>query len=167
MTPRHQGLGEREHITMITDLLLLMKAVTNTYPAQWAALLPAVEYILWTAPQGAHGFSAHDFDSAHSLATSVDATLQPFMVPSGLPETDTMPDCFRPGANFMERSSGSVGRKGNCYREWRICLGLVGGSTQARLFSLGIQRGLGHLSTFSTSLVMDHSKWIPSQRRLA
>ena len=79
---------------MMTDLLILIREVTRAYPSEWAALIPAVEYVLWKAPKGAHGFSAHDFDRAYSLATSVDVALQPFLVPSGIPETDTMARAF-------------------------------------------------------------------------
>ena len=94
LTPRHQGLGEKEHQNMMTDLMILLREVTKAHPSEWAALIPAVEYVLWTAPKGPHGFSALDFDSAYSLATSVDVALQPFMIPSGTPETDTMARAF-------------------------------------------------------------------------
>ena len=94
LTPRHQGLGERGHQTMMVQLTLLLKAVVNAFPQEWAALLPAVEFLLHTAPQGAHGLSAHDLSCAYGIATTAEARLMPFMVPTGLPETHVAANLF-------------------------------------------------------------------------
>ena len=94
LTPRHQGLGERGHQTMMTSLLILMKAVAHAFPQEWASLVPAVEYLLHTAPQGAHGLSAHDLFCAYGIASSADARLAPFRVPKGLPATNAAAGLF-------------------------------------------------------------------------
>ena len=79
--------------------LVLMHAVCHAFPQEWPALIPAVEYLYHTAPQGAHGLSAHDMSCGYSIATPVDARLEPFMVPTGLPETDVAVRLFM---NFRE-----------------------------------------------------------------
>ena len=95
MVPRHQGLGERGHQTMMTNLLILMQEVVQAYPQEWAALVPVVEYLMFTAPQGAHGLSAHDLSCAYAVAHPADARLAPFMIPKGLPETDVAAKPFQ------------------------------------------------------------------------
>ena len=94
LTPRHQGLVERSHQNMITTLLVLMQRVTRAFPNEWPALLPAVEYLMHTEPQGAHGLSAHDLSTAYSLAEPQDARLAPFRIPRGLPETSAAAAMF-------------------------------------------------------------------------
>ena len=94
LTPRHQGLCERNHQVMMTNQLLLMQAVTDAHPQEWPTLVPVVEYVQHTAPQGAHGLSAHDMSCAYSIITETDASLAPFKVPSGLPESDIVARMF-------------------------------------------------------------------------
>ena len=94
LTPRHQGLGERGHQTMILSLLILMKEVVKAFPQEWASLVPAVEHLMHTAPQGSHGISAHDLSCAWGIASSTDSCLAPFRVPAGLPETDVASKLF-------------------------------------------------------------------------
>eukprot|EP00969_Alexandrium_andersonii_P160211 7078121-Alexandrium_andersonii.AAC.1 len=57
-------------------------------------MLPVLEYLYDTAPQGARGLSAFDTSSGYTLASSVDARLAPFMVPQGLPETEVAARLF-------------------------------------------------------------------------
>ena len=99
LTPRHQGMGERGHQTMLTSLLILMKEVVNAFPQEWANLVPAVEHLMHTAPQGSHGISAHDLSCAWGIACSRDTQLAPFQVPAGTPETDVASGLF---SNFRE-----------------------------------------------------------------
>ena len=99
LTPRHQGLGERGHQIMMTNLLILMQEVVKSFPQEWASLVPAVEFLMHTAPQGSHGLSAHDLTCAYSIATRTDVRLAPFRVPAGLPETDVAARLF---SNFRE-----------------------------------------------------------------
>ena len=101
LTPRHQGLVERGHQTMMTNLLILMRAVTHAFPQEWASLVPAVEYLLHTAPQGVHGLSAHDLFCAYGVASTADSRLAPFRVPKGIAETDV-------AANMFDRSASST-----------------------------------------------------------
>ena len=57
-------------------------------------MLPAVEYLYDTAPQGASGLSAHDISCGWSITSAVDRLLVPFRVPPGLPETDAAAKLF-------------------------------------------------------------------------
>ena len=86
LTPRHQGLCERNHQVMIANQLVLMQAVCGAYPQEWPALLPVVEYLQHTAPLGSHGFSAHDLSCAYGVLSDSEARLAPFKVPTGCPE---------------------------------------------------------------------------------
>ena len=97
LTPRHQGLCERNHQVLIADQLVLMQAVCSAHPQEWPALLPVVEYLQFTAPQGDHGFSAQDMSCAYSIISDADARLAPFKLPQGLPESDIVARTF---ANF-------------------------------------------------------------------
>ncbi len=72
LTPRHQGMGERGHQTMMKNHLILMNKVCEAFPQEWPSLIPALEYLYATAPQGAHGLSAHDMECGHAMAGSVD-----------------------------------------------------------------------------------------------
>eukprot|EP00969_Alexandrium_andersonii_P238855 10543539-Alexandrium_andersonii.AAC.1 len=66
----------------------------KAFPQKWPAMLPVLEYVYDTAPQGAHGLSAFDMSTGNALASSVDARLTPFMVPQGLPETEVAARLF-------------------------------------------------------------------------
>ena len=92
-------MGERGHQTMLTSLLILMKEVVNAFPQEWANLVPAVEHLMHTAPQGSHGISAHDLSCAWGIACSRDTQLAPFRVPARTPETDIAAGVF---TNFRE-----------------------------------------------------------------
>ena len=87
LTPRHQGLCERNHQVMLSNQLLLMHEVCSAHPQEWPALLPVVEYLQHTAPQGEHGFSAHDLSCGYSIVAENDVRLAPFRVPAGIPES--------------------------------------------------------------------------------
>eukprot|EP00969_Alexandrium_andersonii_P230701 10188405-Alexandrium_andersonii.AAC.1 len=71
-----------------------MHEVRKAFPQEWPAMLPALEYLYDTAPQGVRGLSAFDMSTGYALASSVDARLAPFMVPQGLPETDVAARLF-------------------------------------------------------------------------
>ena len=60
LTPRHQGLGERGHQVVLINHGILMHEVCKAFPQEWPSLIPTVEYLYHTRPQGAHGLSAHD-----------------------------------------------------------------------------------------------------------
>ena len=99
LTPRHQGKVERSHQNMMRSHLLLMNKMTNAFPQEWASLIPALEYIYATAPQGRHGFSAEDMSTGYALLSACDHLLAPFQVPEGMAEQDTAASCFH---NFKE-----------------------------------------------------------------
>ena len=99
LTPRHQGLGERGHQGVMANHLILMNAVCHAFPQEWPVLLPALEFLYDTAPQGVHGLSARDMSCGYALASAVDKTLAPFLVPLGLPESDVAARMF---TNFRE-----------------------------------------------------------------
>ena len=99
LTPRHQPICERGHqITMINHLIL-MNAVCQAYPQEWAALVDALEYLYETMPQSPHGLSAHDMSVGYAICTTTDRRLAPFRVPKGLPESDV---CVRLFENWRE-----------------------------------------------------------------
>ena len=79
---------------MMKNQLILMHEVCDAHPNEWPALVPIVEYLLATAPQGDHGFSAHDLSCAYSIASSTDQQLAPFLVPRGIPESDYVAKMF-------------------------------------------------------------------------
>ena len=75
LTPRHQGLGERGHQVVMTNQMILMKEICRAFPQEWSSLIPAVECLMHTAPQGPHGLSAHDLGCAYSIANPSDLSL--------------------------------------------------------------------------------------------
>ena len=93
-TPRHQGPGEREHQTVMSNHLVLMNAVCKAFPQEWAALIPALEYLLETAPRPPFGLSAFDLSCGYVLASATDKRLAPFEVPKLLPETEVAKESF-------------------------------------------------------------------------
>ena len=97
--PRHQGLVEQGHQTVMTHHLLLLNEVCKAFPQEWAALIPAVEYLCETAPRGPHGLSAFDLTQGYALASDTDRRLVPFSVPTEIPETDVARKLFD---NFRE-----------------------------------------------------------------
>ena len=48
-TPRHQGPGERKHISVMQQWLILIRNVCKTFPQEWDVLAPVVEYLMDTA----------------------------------------------------------------------------------------------------------------------
>ena len=84
---------------MMNDLLALLNHVVSAHPQEWPTLLPALEYLFHTAPQGAHGLSARDISCGYSILSNVDKRLLPFQVPRGLPESDLASKVF---SNFKE-----------------------------------------------------------------
>ena len=99
-TPRQQGPGERKHQVVMTTWLLLIHEVCKTFTTEWDVLAPVVEYMMDTEI-GECGFSAHELQTGYSLLQEPDATLAPFMVPRGLPQTDIVAKLF---CNFREMS---------------------------------------------------------------
>ena len=87
-TPRVQGMVERGHQVVSLNLSILLNEVCRAFPQEWSSLIPAVEYLYFTAPQGSLGFSARDMTMGYSMAQRVCADLSPFQVPEGAMETD-------------------------------------------------------------------------------
>ena len=114
LTPRHPSLCERNHQVVMADLLVLMQAVVTAYPQEWAALIPVVEYVLHTAPQGPDGLSVMDMTSAHAIIRDTDSRLVMFRVPRGLPETDW-------GSRIISNVRGVYGTFTRCNREKALC----------------------------------------------
>ena len=84
---------------MLISLLILMKEVVHSFPQEWSELVPAVEHLMFTAPQGSHGISAHDLSCAWGIAYSKDTQLAPFRVPQDSPETEVASAHF---SNFRQ-----------------------------------------------------------------
>ena len=61
--------------------------------------MPALEYLLESAPRPPYGLSAFDLSHGYALASATDKRLAPFEVPSLLPETDVAKELF---ARFRE-----------------------------------------------------------------
>lgn len=70
----------------MVNLLILMQVV-KAFLQEWAILVPVVDYMMDTAPQGAPGISARDLRCSYSIATQTDVRLALFKAPTGLPET--------------------------------------------------------------------------------
>ena len=81
-TPRQQGPGERAHQTLLIQHLLLMNAVCKAFPQKWPSLVPALEYLIDTAPRPPYELSAWDLANGHALASNADNQLAPFTVPT-------------------------------------------------------------------------------------
>ena len=47
-TPRHQGPGERKHIAVMQQWLILIHQVCKSFPQEWDTLAPVVEYLMDT-----------------------------------------------------------------------------------------------------------------------
>ena len=75
-TPRHQGPGERKHIVLMQQWLVLIHQVCRSFPQEWDILTPVVEYLMDTEI-GECGFSAHEMQTGYSLLQEPDATLAP------------------------------------------------------------------------------------------
>lgn len=97
-TPRHQGAGERKHMTLMQQWLILIHRICRTFPQEWDVLAPTVEYLMVTEI-GECGFSAHELQTVYSLLQEPDVTLAPFMVPRGSAETDIVSRLF---SNFKQ-----------------------------------------------------------------
>ena len=67
---------------------ILLNKVVKAFPQEWPSLIPVVEFLLHTAPQGDHGLSAHDMSCGYGLLSPADSKVAPFMVPKGIAETD-------------------------------------------------------------------------------
>ena len=79
---------------MHNNHLILMHKMTKCHPQEWAALVPWVEYLYFTAPQGRSGLSARDLMQGCALASAVDRRRMPFLQPEGLAETDVAARLF-------------------------------------------------------------------------
>ena len=75
-TPRHQGPGERKHISVMQQWLILIHKVCSAFPQEWDVLAPVVEYLMDTEV-GECGFSAHEMQTGYSILQEPDATLAP------------------------------------------------------------------------------------------
>ena len=100
-TPRHQGPGERKHMVVMQQWLILIHQVCRTFPQDWDILAPVVEYLMDTEI-GECGFSAHELQTGYALLQEPDVTLAPFLVPRGTAQTDIVARLF---SNFRELSS--------------------------------------------------------------
>ena len=78
----------------MSNHLVLMNAVCKAFPQEWAALIPALEYVLETAPRPPFGLSAFDLSCGYALASATDKHLAPFEVPKLLPETEIAKELF-------------------------------------------------------------------------
>ena len=95
LTPRHQGKVESSHQVLMRNRLILMHKVTNAFPQEWPALVPALEYLYVTCLQGRYGLLAEDMSCGYALATSRDLLLKPFSAPDGMTETDIATTLFK------------------------------------------------------------------------
>ena len=68
--------------------LILMSQLRQAVPQEWAALVPALEYLSETAPREPHGLSAFDLSQGYGLLVDPNRRLAPFELPWGLPETE-------------------------------------------------------------------------------
>jgi hypothetical protein len=91
-TPRHQGPGERQHIIVMQQLLILTHHIRKTFPQEWDQVAPVAEYLMDTEI-GECGFSAHELQTGYSLLQKPDVTLH-FRVPRGTAQTDTVARTF-------------------------------------------------------------------------
>ena len=78
----------------MTNHLILMNEVCKAFPQEWASSVPALEYLLETAPREPHGLSAFDLTQGFALATDVDKQLVPFSILPGQAETDVAKQIF-------------------------------------------------------------------------
>ena len=99
-TPRHQGPGERKHISVMQQWLILIHQVCKAFPQEWGTLAPVVEYLMDTEI-GECGSSPHELQTGYSLLQEPDVTLAPFLVPRGTAQTDIVARLF---SNFRELS---------------------------------------------------------------
>ena len=96
LTPRHQGKVERSHQVLMRSHLILMHKITMCFPQECPTLVPALEYLYATTPQGRYGLSAEDISCGYAMAASRELLLlRPFQVPEGVAETDTAQVLFR------------------------------------------------------------------------
>jgi len=93
-TPRHQGPGERARQIVMQNHLLLMNEVCHAFPQEWAALVPALEYLCETAPREPHGLSAFDVTQGFALLTDPQKRMAPSQIPWGQAETDVAAASF-------------------------------------------------------------------------
>lgn len=100
-TPRHQGPGERTHVSIMQQWLILIHKVCAAFPQEWDVLAPVVEYLMDTEI-GECGFSSHELQTGYALLQEPDVTLAPFMVPRGTAQTDVAARLF---SNFREMAS--------------------------------------------------------------
>ena len=61
-TPRHQGAGERKHVEVMQNLLILMYEVSKSFQQEWDQLVPVVECLL-DSEINESGFSAHELQT--------------------------------------------------------------------------------------------------------
>ena len=73
---------------------ILLNKVVKAFPQEWPSLIPVVEFLLHTAPQGDLGLSAHDMSCGYGLLSPADSKVAPFMVPNGTAETDVAAKLF-------------------------------------------------------------------------
>ena len=71
-----------------------MNDVCRAFPLEWAALVPALEYLCETAPREPHGLSAFDLSQSYGLLVDANRRLAPYELPGGLPETEVAQQLF-------------------------------------------------------------------------
>ena len=79
--------------------LLLMKKVSYAFRQEWAALVPALEYLCDTAPREPHGLSAFDQTQGYGLLTDVDRRRVLCELPQGVAESVPAQELFK---NYKE-----------------------------------------------------------------
>ena len=73
---------------------VLMDAVCEAFPQEWAALIPALGYLLKTAPRPSFGLPAFDLSCGYAFASAIDEQLAPFEAPKLLPVTEMAKEWF-------------------------------------------------------------------------
>ena len=82
--------------------LILMNELCQAFPQEWAALVPAWEYLSETAPREPHGLSAFDLSQGYGLLVDANRRLAPFELPWGLPETEVAQQLFARFKKYTE-----------------------------------------------------------------
>lgn len=97
-TARHQGPGERKHISVMQQWLILIHKVCKAFPQEWDVLAPVVEYLM-DSDIGECRFSAHEMQTGYSLHT------WPHPV---LPDrAGTSPDAWHPDRCLPDQGKGA------------------------------------------------------------
>jgi hypothetical protein len=80
--PVEQGAVERMHQEASRERGLLLLEVFRCFGTEWASVLPALEFLLYTTPRADTGVCPRDLDRRWSLATPLERVLLLFQVPA-------------------------------------------------------------------------------------